>query len=279
MLPGPDAYAARAAETSRRPEDVGNAIEPFLASGGATAFIVQPGGEGGPAFDPRPAGAQLVCSQYIPAGKAGWIKQLRCAPYCPPELSNPWQGWPATWQTFQTVGNVDGNRAPAQGGVYTTPMGWESYFDAGTTQLAQWHWWLATLPGTLAKAREGAHVGAFTLADPSTWWLLEGGAVPASVYDGGYPGSALEGSLPRQRMQVLQGDALDWHVAIPEDTTVMLWASWTQSDVAPRATDASGVPSVVGPRIYPLLPSFGQLCGYMQRANDPRSLDNARNGW
>ncbi len=103
--------------------------------------------------------------------------------------------------------------------------------------------------------------------------------MPAATYAGGYPGSALEGALPRQRMQVLQGDALDWHVGIPEDTTVMLWASWTQDTIAPRAVDSSGSPVVIGPRIYPLLPSFGQLSGYMQRANDPRALDNARNGW
>jgi hypothetical protein len=257
-----------------RPEDLGDAIEPFLCSGGASAFFFS----SVPTFDPRGDGVQLLAAQWVPEGRTAWIKQIRVAPYCPPELAAPWQGWPGTWQDFQPVGPVDNVRAPAQGGVYTTPMGWESYFDLGTEVLPQWEWWLATIPGTLAAARANAGAGAFSLADPSSWYLALNTPVPASAYAGGFPGSAITGFIAPQRMQVLQGDAINWHVNVPEKKTILLFAKWSQSAMVPPARNAAGS-MIVGPSIYPLLPSFGQMVGYLQAASTGTAQQNARYGW
>lgn len=257
-----------------RPEDLGDTIEPFLASGGLTTFLDFP--ESG--FDARSDGVQLIATQWVPEGRTAWIKQIRVAPYCPPELSAPWQGWPGTWQDFQAAGLAGIVRAPAQTGVYTTPMGWESYFDGSTEVLPHWEWWLATIPTTLEVARANAGAGPFSVLDPKSWYLLPNIPVPASVYAGGFPGSAIPGFLKPQRMQVLQGDAINWHVNVPEKKTILLFAKWRQSTVEPRARNELG-PVLVGPAIAPLLPSFGQLVGYLQAASTGAAQENGLFGW
>lgn len=277
--PGPQSYATP--DGLRRPEDLGDAMRWWLVSGGATSFLIEE--DEGVDFDPIPNGVQLVCSMYVPPGQSGWLKQIRVAPYCPPQLANPWQGWPAHWQSFQQVVVVSAAaqtiRATAQAGVYTTPMGWESYFDQASAILPSWQWCLKLLPGTIDKARSAfGAAGPFSFADPKTWYLTEGIAVPASAYPGGLPFSSPGQHMPPQRMQVIQADELDLHVLIPEDNTLLLFAYWQQDTVATYSTDIGGT-AAVGPRIPPLLPTFGQMSGYMQVSSSEPAQENATKGW
>lgn len=263
-----------------KPQDMGDAMAWWLVSGGATSFLLAEDEAG--EFDPSPAGVQMLCSVYVPIGQTGWIKQLRVAPYCPPELANPWQGWPGNWQVFEsfTIGEAQNStiRATAQAGVYTTPLGWESYFDVGSERLPSWKWRITLLSGTIEAARRAQGAGPFNITVPSTWFLVPDIAVPASVYNGKLPGSAPGAHMPPQRMQVLTGDELDLHVLIGENTTAILWAEWAQSDVATYTMDSGGT-TTVGPRIPPILPAFGQMSGYMQQSTTEPANLNATQGW
>jgi len=272
-FPAPGAYQAPG-QGKTNPQETGDAIKAFVASGGMTTFFFD---AGPPGFNPQPEGVQLLCTQYVPRGFTGWIKQLRVAPYAPAALTNPWQGWPGNWQDFEPVGAaVSVYRATAANGLYTTPLGWESYFSLGTEVLAEWNWWLTLLPGPLAKQRPNA--GPFSITDPASWYLLENVAVPASVYPQGVPGRAPGGRLEPQRVQVLPGDPIVWHLQIPEDSTACLWASWRQSTVSVRTRSLMGS-DLVAVDVPPLLPSYGQMVGYMQATSSPATLDNARHGW
>lgn len=274
-FPAPDAYQVPG-QGKTNPQETGDAISAFVASGGAPFFIFA---GGPPAFNAQLDGIQLLTSIHVPRGRTGWIKQIRVAPYCPAVLANPWQGWDGTWQDFAPTGAAsDIYRATAQAGVYTTPMGWESYFDSGTEVLPQWRWWISLLPGSLGQVRAAAGAGAFSLADPKSWYLAESIPVPATVYPTGVPGRAPGGRFEPQRMQVLQGDQISWHLQIPEDNTACLWAQWQQSTVAVRSRNAQG-PGEVQLDVHPLLPSFGQLVGYTQATSSDAALDNARLGW
>lgn len=275
MLPATERRPADRVPPS--PQDDGERIESFLVSGGQTFFLVST------AFDPRFQGVQLVASHYVPSGRVGWLKQIRVAPYAPPHFTGPYGGWLTAIEAFEPVGNaVEIARASGQAGVWQTPMGWESYFDLGTTDLPQWHWELRVLPGTLSAARLAARAGAFSFTDPSSWYLLPDIAVPASVYPSGLPGSSLE-QLGAQRMQVLQKDELSLHSLIPQNSTVCLFARWSQSEVVVRATN-DGSTLVESPPAWnqaglPLLPSFGQMLGYTQAANHEPAHENGRHGW
>lgn len=273
-FPGPDAYLVPG-QGKTNPQETGDAISAFVASGGATFFV----SDGPSNFNAQNDGIQLLTSIHVPRGRTGWIKQVRVAPYCPAVLANPWQGWPASWQNFEPIGAATGiYRATAQVGVYTTPMGWESYFGLSTERLPQWRWWISCLPGSLGEARAAAGAGPFTFADPRSWYLAESIPVPRSVYVGGVPGRAPGGRFEPQRMQVLQGDQISWHMQIPEDTTACLWAQWEQSTVTVRTRNAEG-DDIVMNDVPPLLPSFGQLVGYTQATSSAAALANARNGW
>jgi len=84
-----------------------------------------------------------------------------------------------------------------------------------------------------------------------------------------------------QRMQVIQADELSLHVVVPENTTALLWARWSQLLYQPLTTDSNGLPVEVGLPLFPLLPSFGQMLGYTQSitGNNKAALNNAREGW
>lgn len=284
-LHAPDAHSYRTREGLARPQDLGMSLSQWIASGGATSFLIAE--DEGSTFDPITDGAQLVCSQYIPRGTTGWIKQIRVGPFCPPVLAAPWQGWPDNWPTFAavTLGVVQASthRAPAQNGIYTTPFGWESYFDATSTRLPEWFWSMTFLPGTIDEARKNANTPPFSASDPTSWFLVENIAVPASLvsqspYSHGLPGRMSSAIIPPQKMQVQPGDAVDWHVLIPEDTTALLWARWRQSDVLVRTRDINTTSDVSEERINPILPSYGQLAGYMQSNGTAEAIDNATLG-
>lgn len=267
-----------------QPPSLADVIEPFLVSGGATFFIVTEAPD--PAFDPQPAGVQLCCSVYVPFGRVGFVKQLRVAPFMPTQLVDPWEtsgvgNAVTTWRDFDA--SAGGPVRPGgRNGVWETPFGWESYFDSGACgeQPPQWTWQLRLVQGDIVKDRK-----AFSLTDPDTWYLAPDIAVPASAYAGGIPGAAPGGIWPGQRMQVIQGDELETHVVVPENTSVCLFTQWTQLPFQPRSNDGESS-TIYGPTVYPLLPSFGQLHGYMQGVREtqyPKSQTsaqrNARHGW
>ena len=78
---------------------------------------------------------------------------------------------------------------------------------------------------------------------------------------------------------------LTTHAMIPENTTVCLFTTWLQEPTVPLGRDANGLIlyDPVGPgnlgEVYPLLPSYGQLNGYMQADGRDSARDNARLGW
>lgn len=261
----------------RQPQQQGDTLDGFLASGGQTFFTLQ--SPGPPLFDPRPNGVQLVTSLYVPEGRVGFVKEIRIAPFIPTELVDPWTTSGITGASWR---DVLGTQVPAPGGtngVWATPFGWESYFNTNHPPPS-WTWMLRFLPGNIDSLR--SKIGPFTLADPATWFLAENIAVPASVYPGGIPGAQPSGFWRPQRMQVLQGDKLNTHVLVPPNTTICLWARWTQDVYQPAASQQTGegiVNTTYGPTVYPLLPSFGQLHGYVQAADRDASTENAQFGW
>lgn len=263
------------------PQWQADAITPFLVSGGATFYIVQEI----PPFDPQPDGAQLICFVYVPKGAIAFLKEIRVAPFMPPELADPWEGRgavpvpplanPNLWRIFNGEPAV---RAAGTHGVWQTPFGWESYFAGGGTPPS-WTWSLRIMAGDLAQQRNPA---PFNLGDATTWALQPNVAVPAAAYPGGLPGRQPSGFWASQRMQVLQGDKLSTHVMVPEHNTLCLFARWTQEAIAPESTAFAGEGTVIGeygPPVFPLLPSFGQLHGYIQPAASAATMENARYGW
>lgn len=260
----------------------GDVIIPFLVSGGVTFFAVT---DGPPVFDARMAGVQLCTHLYVPKGHVAFVKELRCAPFIPPELAdpfnsngvNPLAAAPnnviASWRSF------DGDPAPraaGTNGVWTTPFGWESYWDDGSTLIPHWEWFLRLIPGDPIAARP-----PFSFTDASTWFLQPNIPVPLTAYPM-IPGQQPSGFFGPQRMQVLQGDKLSSHILVPENTTIALFTKWQQSAWAPRVEwrDAEGDgEGDYGPAVFPLLPSFGQLHGYLQSMSAEPSTENARYGW
>jgi hypothetical protein len=257
----------------------GDTPEPFLVSGGATFFIET---DAPPTpFQPAAAGVQLVCSVYVPYGRIGFLKQLRVAPFMPTELTDPWETRGIilddvfSWREFDSTTPAP-VRPGGTHGVWASPFGWESYFDAISCgeQPPQWTWQLRLVRGDVSKDRK-----PFSLLDPSSWYLVPNLAVPALAYAGGIPGAAPSGYWGSQRMQVIQGDELDTHVIVPQDTSLCLFTQWTQNPFQPRA-NVDGTPRVpYGPEVYPLLPSFGQLHGYVQATDRLAAYENALFGW
>lgn len=278
----------------------GAVIEPFLVSGGQSWFWDFDLGNA------AAAGVQLVCSVYVPKGKIGFVKQLRCAPFMPSVLAAPWNtsgaaGGAATWPSFNTAGDERPIRPPGQNGVWTTPLGWQSYvawtpngvhFPLQPNFVPTWTWSLRLLQGGIDSLRAqgdnlpppndgfiSQNVDGLSTETSQQLFLQEGVAVPLAVYPGGLlPGTAPGPAFADQPVQVLQGDELDLHVMIPEDTSAVLFTKWQQAQTTPIAYDAGGR-IVYGDPVYPLLPSFGQLAGYMQNAVSPAALANAQQGW
>lgn len=259
---------------------IGDAQEAWLVSGGYSYYPAF--GEG---FNAAPDGAALLCFQYIPKGNVGWLKQLRCAPTMPSQLAQPWVTSGAVAGQASWVGFGVEPRAAGQNGVWTTPFGWEAYFDLNVFPyvLPQWRWRLTLIQGDVAALRSNPeNVPRFNVLDPSSWWYLPNIPVPATAYPAGIPGTAPGRIIGPQRMQVLQGDELTWHVMIPENTSLCLWAEWSQVAVPVQGQDQNGLITYSEP-VFPIGPSFGQLSGYMQSLTSVQqpaaSVVNARHGW
>ncbi len=259
-------------------DQLGDRVQPFLVSGGLTQFIVSTE----PAFDPRPEGIQLVTFQYIPTGTVGFVKQVRVGPYCPPVLSDPWatsgvSGFSGTWQEFDTSA---GQAAAGTNGVWRTPFGWESFFDAGENP-PQWLWHLRIVQGNPVRDY-GVGFNGFDITDPNTWDWIPWIPVPREAYaNRGLPGSTPGGGpWTPNRMQATPDAPLQTHAMCPEDCTICLFVTWRQAPFTPRAADSNGTILYDGNNtVYPLLPSYGQLHGYMQSSASAAAGHNALTGW
>jgi hypothetical protein len=269
------------------PTDSPEAIQPFLKSGGLTYFIVDT--EPIVDFDPRTDGVQLVTYVYVPIGYIGFLKQLRVAPFIAPVFADPWDSSgfvpPDTpsWRTW-TAGPEPLPRAAGTHGVWTTPFGWESYFDQGDVP-PMWRWHLRFVDGNIDHMRMNTlKIPPFSTGNPASWLLVPDIPVPRSPpYTGGIPGRAVGPQWSYQRMQVLQSDELTTHVMIPQNTTLCLFTEWTQQLVTPEVEnlgDEGQGDLPYGLSEYPLLPSFGQLHGYMQAIGNAEAVnENGRYGW
>ena len=300
----PDLASPHAAPPQTTPATQGDAIEPWAQSGGQTYYydgFAFPD-LGGP---PELACIQLLAAQYIPRGRAGWIKRIMVAPCAPPFLVDPWRGWGGTANFFdRSFGPPFGSyaRAAAQAGLWETPLAWEGYFnpaeiDNRTQQpfIPRWNWQLSVLSGSLATNRAAKNTPPFSILDPASWYLAPNIAVPIVVYGGSLltgwpanvPGRAVNGEWGPQRIQQTPLNPMPCHIQIPEDSTVCLWATWTQRPYAPvLGFNAGGALDVFPtpppgdpPLIWPLLPSVGSISGYMQTATREAAGDNAALGW
>lgn len=262
---------------------LGDGVEPFLVGGSFPVFIVID--EEGFEFDPRPEGIQLLCSIFIPPGRVGFVKQIRVGPYIPPVLADPWAtagvaGFQGSWRAYDDF-EEDGPRPGGTNGYYTTPMGWRSYFDV---TIPEWHWHLRYQAGDVVTA---LNFNGFNPSDQKTWAYLPEVPVPREAYTSrglpGFPPARSMGWGPNA-IQCTPEAPLFTHALIPENTTLMLFATWKQDPILPRGQDDQGVINYAGlddpdNRVYPLLPSYGQLNGYMQSAASAAAQQNARDGW
>jgi hypothetical protein len=261
-------------------------IRPFLVSGGITWY--PPIAEG---FDPGPDAVQLVTYVYVPPGNVGFLKQVRVAPYIPSVLADPWwtsgaANGAASWVEMDSASSFGAMRPSAQHGLWRTPFGWEAYIDFDDeTDLTPpvWSWSLRLVRGNALANRNPNNILPFNPADPQSWYLYPNLAVPASAYAAGIPGDSPGPQFSEQRMQVLPEAPLHTHLLIPQNTTLCLFTKWSQQAIRPMARDANGRIIVSENTVLPLLPSFGQLHGYVQSLDSKQqpaaSLENARHGW
>lgn len=269
--------------TSLRPEDIGQTKRQFIRAGGLPFFPVAPAPvPPAPLFDPQPSGVQLLAALDVSIGETAFVRQLCVAPYCPPQLADPFRGWDEHWQDFTPAvwprpipfAVAPATRATAQASFYTTPLGWLSYLNTGEEVFPiEWSWVLTTMPGTLQTIRSAARVPAFSTGNVRSWYLTPDIPVPRIAYPNGIPGTAVA-QVGRQRMQVLPSDAMDLNLVVPGGNCLMLFAEWKQTAVQVRGADSDGG-VVVANSVYPLLPSFGRMQGYLQPSATPEALDNA----
>lgn len=260
---GPDASA------------LGEVLRAWLVSGGETDFFVSDD----PPINPAHSGIQLVTSHYIPAGYMGVLKQLRVAPFMPAVLQDPWRAGDAlNWYSTATS---DGNYLPrpnGMDGLWRAPFGWEAYRNGVAAPKPQWHWTLRLIQGDIRPQQR-----AFDPADPSTWYLTPDVAVPISAYPSGIPGVVAGPNWGYQRMQVLPEAPLHSHLIVGENTTIALFVQWRQDGLNPQSvswTLADGnAYERYGDGTVPILPSFGQMHGYMQPLQSHAAEENAIVGW
>jgi hypothetical protein len=269
------------------PSTQADVIEPWLKGGGQTYYLT--GWATSETINqPEISAVQLVAAQYIPKGRAGWVKRIMIAPCAPPVLVDPWRGWDGTANYFDPAAAApysQAQRAAAQAGLWETPMAWTSYFDAadGGANAPRWQWHLTTINGSLAVNRAAKGSPPFDVTDPTSWYLVPGPAVPVWTYRGALPGRGVNGDIGPQIIQQPPSNPLPCHILVPEDSTVCLWATWTQRPYSPILAFGANGPQDVFPTppppVYPLLPSVGSIAGYMQASTREASAENARFGW
>lgn len=265
-------------------------VQPFYVSGGLTYWLTVAADD----FYPNQNGVQLVTYFYVPKGQRGFIKEIRVAPYCPSPLCDPWATsgaastqYLASWRMWGREDSGEESPLPFMGDLWRTPMGWEAAFDDDTTVAPRWTWTLKFQQGNIQRLRGQGflNIPPFSTANPASWFLVPDIPVPAAAYPAGLPGYSAGPQWDSQRMQVLPTDKVSLHVPVPEDTTVLLFTQWRQSDVLPLAGDITGrypyVPDQedIAPRIPPIGPSVGSLLGYTQALTAESTLRNLERGW
>jgi hypothetical protein len=218
----------------------------------------------------------------------GFVKMVKAAPFKPSILHNASVAELVPGDLNVTL--PDQNFSDSDNGWWSTPFGWEGYssnFGEVFTQPV-WHWHLQLIPGQLADIRNASNSPPFSLLDPDSWYLVPNIPVPSSAYQSGFPGNA-PGDWPAQRMQWTgRAESGEVHIVVPEDTTVALFAQWTQGIYVPayQGLDGSGFLSLENNplngdfrEIYVLGPSFGQLVGYTQPNIRGSARTNAVYGW
>jgi hypothetical protein len=264
-------------------------IQPIYASGGMSYWLSDAGTD----YFPQPDGVQLVTHLYIPKGRHGFLKEIRIAPYCPAPLCDPWLTTGAnqpSWRAWnrQDEGNSteagSGFHQPAMGTLWSTPMGWETAWDTASVILPSWNWTIRFFQGNLDVLRGQGfmNIPPFNIADPTSWYLVPSIPVPARAYPAGLPGSSVGPSWDAQRMQILTGDKVNFHVPVPQDTTVLLFARWSQDAVWARGEMGTS-PMITNlnwsERLRPIGPSVGSLLGYTQPMGTAAATENLETGW
>lgn len=221
---------------------------------------------------------QLLASYYVPEGQTGYVKQIRAAPFKPSILFNA-----SNVQLVPGISALAGLTAmhsDSDHGYWTTPFGWEGYAD-GEDEPPRWVWHLRFIQGDIARIREGNNIPAFSFLDPLSWFLVPNIPVPASGYPKGIPGSTPGAGWGPQRIQRLGSwEEGQVQVVVPGDTTVAVFAEWTQGAYVPVFESTTGAGSTILPfSVFPLGPSFGSLEGYIQAANTVAGQAAARDGW
>jgi hypothetical protein len=278
---------ADARPADARDRDAANAsafagrITPWLVSGGQCYYITSDLPPGG--FYPLLDAVQLLCSCYIPSGEIGFLKSLSVAPYMPPEYGpDPISNDLLRWRTPDTAGGPEFARPASTAGLWETPAGWEACFDITdpAAQPPRWRWQLRIAQGTVENLRRThRNVPPFSIADPSSWFLVQDIPVPASVYAAGLPGQLVGAPFGPDRYQILPGSPLALHIPIPSNSTLLLFASWKQAYYPPYTRTADGFTAIGAPLLAPLLPSVGRIVGYSLPDTQEAARTLAKLGW
>lgn len=255
------------------PTAQGDRIQPWLVSGGLTTWFSLPYVE--PAEN---AGVQLLASYFVPDGQTGFVKQIKACPFKPSVLHSSVNN-----QLVPGVSglSLSGNNPDSDDGFWRTPFGWEGYLSPFPEEIGPtWRWQLRFISGDIARVREGLNIPPFSFADPLSWFLVPNLPVPASGYPEGIPGSSPGDGWGPQRIQRFGMEDGEVHIPVPSNTTVALFAEWTQEFYQPifQATDGAGL-TVLPQQVFALSPSFGQLEGYTQPNNSKITQAHALDGW
>lgn len=251
-----------------RPQDQGDLIETFYRSGAFSRFF-----NNGDIED----GVQLIAYQYVPAGRTGFIKQIQAVPYLPAALAAAAGGGWAFSAGFPPVSIVD----PING-FWKTPAGWKAIVYNTNPPMdgitAVWKWSLRLVDGNIENIRIPINAG-FGLPANFQFWGNAPYPFPRALYAAGLPGRLIS-DVPTQEVQRF-GDEGELHIVVPENTTICLFAEWSQQAIAAQMFSLKDDDVYPGETwvVYPLLPSFGYLVGYMQSNTSEATRSAARNKW
>jgi len=255
----------------------GDKVEAFNCSGGTPRWP----GVTYVLGNPMEEGAQLLCSQYIGAGLVGFVKMIKACPFKPSILHNA-SSTELVPAISQATLFTNGNFSDSDNGWWSTPFGWEGYttnVELGGEPPPSWEWRIQLVQGRLETIRNSANVPPFSFFDPNSWLLAPNVPVPASTYQSGFPGNPPDNWRP-QRMQWYGWESGEVHIVVPEDTTVCLFARWSQlpHNVTYQSTTGAGTVDLER-EVFILGPSFGQLVGYTQPRLRKAAGVNAVHGW
>lgn len=260
--------------------ELGSAIVPFLVGGGRTFWETSTLVPPTLILDPRRRGVQLLCAQFIPAGTVGFIKRVVAAPTVPSVIGDAFRNGLQWWGTDAWPNEkypAGGNRANSANGLWETPMAWEGFFPLTSQPFPAWRWQISLMQGDWRVNRQKMNIPAFDPTVPASWALVPN--IPVNRTDRfQFFGGPLPGTVEPQRFPVLPRDAFDPHWLVPENSSILLWASWEQESFTLYSETSAGLTSIADD-VYALGPSVGQLGGYYQAVQSEAARDNAEVGW